>query len=209
MVGFPAGVLTIPSRGYLDTALTVRMPTQISPDLYFIGFLVTPEATGAGNVKVVNRIGAFVTIDVPGPRARELRATLAGSGLVFGSQTRDRLRVWNSGQAAVRFWGEADSTSSPGGGSAHQERLDKALLPIGRTRFFTVSGSPAWLVGFVTMKVHVVYPDNTEASTKELVVSKRALVVNPLALVAAFLVVVNLGGTWWVRRRRRMRPQGA
>jgi hypothetical protein len=204
LVSFPAGPLAVPAQGYVDTALTVRTPALIAPDLYFIGFLVTPAATGPGSIRVVNQIGSFVTIDVPGPRARELKAALAGPRFVFGSRTQATLRVWNTGHAVVRFWGESDTTSSPGGSAPHQTRFDKALLPIGHVRSLTVTAKPAWPVGFVTMKVHVTYPDNTEVSTKELVVTKRSLVVNPIAL-AALVVVLASGSTWWALRRRRRR----
>ena len=51
------------------------MPTQIGPDLYYIGFLVSPVPTVSGEVVVINQIGAFLTIDVPGPRVGRSRQT--------------------------------------------------------------------------------------------------------------------------------------
>ena len=207
LVGFPSGPLTIAAQSYLNTTLTVRMPAQISPDLYFIGFLVTPEATTQGNIKIVNQIGSFVTVDVPGPRVRQLtagltlEATLGGGRFVFGSQTEGTVRVRNVGQAQARFWGESDTTSAPGG-TPHQQRIDKLLLPVGHTRSFKVTGKPAWPIGFVTIKVHIIYPDATEVATKELVLTKRVLVVNPIVLAVLFAAT---GATlaWWLRRRRR------
>jgi len=209
LIDFPAGPLTIPPQGYLDSALSIRVPAQISPDLYFIGFLVTPVATGAG-VKVVNQIGSFVTVDVPGPRDRELNAMLDGSRFVFGSQTDNTLRVRNVGHAAVQFWGWNDTTSSLGGGTPNQQRIEKLLLPVGQERSLTVTGKPAWPIGFVTTKVHIIYPGRNEDSTQELVLTKRVLVVNPMALAAAFISIAGVIAVIaiWAKRRWRRRRQG-
>src|SRR5438067_762301 len=73
-VDFPSGSLTVPANGFIDAPLTVRVPAQLSPDLYFVGFLVTPLATGTGNLKVINQVGSFVTLDVPGPRPSSPRS---------------------------------------------------------------------------------------------------------------------------------------
>jgi hypothetical protein len=208
LVDFPPGPLTIPAAGYVDAPLTVRVPAELSPDLYFVGFLVTPLATGVGNLKVINQIGSFVTLDVPGPRDRELTASLSGSHFALGWQGEKTLRVSNVGHAAVRFWGENDTTSFPGGGTLHQQRIEKLLLPVGHERSFTVTGKPAWPIGIVTMKVHVLYPGRTEDSTQEVVLTKRVLVINPIAL-AAVLISVGVAIAFWIRRRRRRRGRAA
>ena len=204
-VDFPSGELTIPAENYLDVPLTVRVPAQLSPDLYFIGFLVTPVASGAGSLHVINQIGSFVTVDVPGPRVRKLAASLHLPSFAVGSRAHGTVRIENTGHAAVRFWGEQDSSSSPGG-AAGQERFEPSLLPAGRYRFREVSAKPAWPVGMVTMTVHLTYPGKTEASTKELTVTKRVLVVSPVVLVGlgAVLLICALS-FWWRRRRRRRR----
>ena len=154
---FPGGELTIPAQGYLNVPLTVQVPKALRPDLYFIGFLVSPVATSAGSLQVINQIGSFVTVDVPGPRVRKLMALFNVPSLVLGSHVTGTLRIANIGRTAVRFWGENDTTSAPGG-SFEQQRLDASLLPSHRSRFFTVNGKPAWPVGMVKMTVHVIYP---------------------------------------------------
>jgi hypothetical protein len=203
LVDFPPKPLTVPAGGYVDAPLSVRVPAQLSPDLYFIGFLVTPAATGVGNVHVINQIGSFVTLDVPGPRDRELSAALDGSRFVLGGQGEKTLHVRNVGHAAVRFWSENDTTSFPGGDMPNQQRIDKLLLPVGREQSFAVVGKPAWPIGLVTMKVHVFYPGSTEDTTQEIVLTKRVLVVNPLAPVALAVVVAALA--FWLFRRWRAR----
>jgi hypothetical protein len=215
LVDFPAGLVTIPARGYVETPLTVRLPTKIDPDLYFVGFLVTPVLSGEGNLKVVNQIGWFLMVDVPGPRDRKLDATIdmrslaiAGldvPGFVLGSKAEGIVRVSNVGRAAVRFWGENDTTSSPGSSATHQDRIDKSLVVVGRSRSFTVTGKPNWPIGFVKMKVHLIYPGATDAATQEIVFSKRILVIHPLVLVALALLLVGAMALWLRRRRRRGR----
>ena len=58
----------------------------LSPDLYFVGFLVTPVATEGGSIKVINQIGSFLTLDVPGPRLRLLTGHLHLPSFVLGSR---------------------------------------------------------------------------------------------------------------------------
>jgi hypothetical protein len=202
---FPSGRLTIPARGYRDIPLTMRVPRGLAPDLYFVGFLVTPVPTKSASIQVINQIGSFVTIDVPGPRQRELGGRFSMPSLVFGSRANGTLHISNTGHAAVRFWGENDTRSSPGG-SARQLRLDPSLLPVGRSRATTVSGKPAWPVGIVTVTAHITYPGRTDAATKELVFSKRVLVISPWLPIGLVLLLAAAGVGVWTRRRRPPPP---
>jgi len=209
-VHFPPNHLTIPGLSYLDVPLTIRVPTRLSPDLYFIGFLVTPLATGSGSLQVINQIGSFLTVDVPGPRLRRIAAGFQLPSFVLGSHANGKLRVTNIGTASLRFWGENDSKSWPGGGSvAQQERLNPALLPAGRYRTFTVSQKPTWPVGIVTMSVHLYYPGRTESSALELTMTKRVILVSPWVLVAIALLVFVVVWLFARSRRRRRRKRGA
>jgi hypothetical protein len=200
---FPVNPLTVPARGYVDVPVAIRVPKRVAPDLYFVGFLVTPLATGAGNVHVVNQIGSFLTVDVPGPRERELQASLHVPGVTLGGRASGILQVANIGRAAVRFWGENDSSASPGGAPL-QHRLDPSLVPVGRSRSFVVTGSAAWPVSMVTLSVHIVYPGRTEAATREIVLTRRVLVIQPWVVLAAFGVTIAVPLLLIYRRRRRI-----
>jgi hypothetical protein len=213
-VQFPGGTLTIQAQKFVNVDLTVHMPEKLDPDLYFVGFLVSPVVTPNGQVQVVNEIGSFFTIDVPGPRLRKLTADLRINpsvlahirlpGIVIGSRAHGLLHVRNVGTTQVRFWGEVDSSSSPGS-AVGQDRIDKSLIPRGHVRTFTVVGKPAWPIDFVKLTARIFYPGQTETSTQELDLSKRVLVISPWVIVA--VIVLLVAGVWyWRRRRKRRRP---
>lgn len=222
-VTFPPGELVVPTQGYIDVSLTVHMPAHISPDLYYIGFLVTPVAEASGGVVVINQIGAFFAVDVPGARDRELAATLEVpgfslgpiqiGGLLIGDEVDGTVTAHNVGPSSVQFFGENDATSSPFGGTPSQQRIARSLLPIGRSRSFHVSATPGFLVDLVTMNVTLTYPGRTEASTKEIVLAKTMLVINPWVIIVAcglsILVLLRRRIAFLLRRSGRLRRGSA
>lgn len=206
---FPTEPTTVPAQGFVNVTLRVDVP-PLDPDLYFIGFVVTPEATGAGHVRVINQIGSFVTVDVPGPRQRSLQAKVHLPGFALGGQVRGSLEVRNTGTAVVRFWGEDDATTSAFTGTARQpavglgaQRLDPAVLPVARTRSFAITGRPRWPIGYVRVAIRLTYPDQTEVATTDLVITKSVLVMSTWVPVALGGLV--LGALSWVLVRRRRR----
>jgi hypothetical protein len=200
-VQFPRGVIQIPAQGWRDIDLSIHVP-RLSPDLYFVGFLVTPVATAGGSIKIVNQIGSFLTLDVPGPRLRLLTGHLHLPSFVLGSEASGDVRVTNLGHASVMLWGESDTTSAPGGSAVHQARLGPSLLPVGRSRSIAVSGKPRWPVGVVTVTTRVTYPGRTAAETRQLVLTKRVVVIAPWVPAAVGGLVAAIGAAWWWRRRR-------
>lgn len=206
-VQFPRSELRIPAQSYRNVPLAIRVP-HLSPDLYFVGFLVTPVATEGGSIKVVNQIGSFLTLDVPGPRLRLLTGHLHLPSFVFGSKVTGEMRVTNLGHASVTMWGENDTTSSPGG-TFEQQRLAPSLVPVGRSRSIAVTGKPRWPVGIVTVTTRVTYPGRTAAETRELVQTSRVLVVSPWVPAAAGALLALLIAPWLWRRRGVERVRGA
>lgn len=211
---FPPGDITIPAQHFVDLSVLVHMPTQIGPDLYYIGFLVSPVPTVSGEVVVINQIGAFLTIDVPGPRVRALSADLTTTGfnwgpihintLVIGDHVNGKLMVHNIGPSSVLFYGENDVTSAPITGSPAQQRISRSLVPIGRSRWFTVTAQPAFPIDLVTMTDVITYPDTTGTGTLEVVRTKTVLVISPWVIVAICALLALLGG-WGLRSRQRRR----
>jgi hypothetical protein len=212
---FPSGELTVPPLGYLDLTVGVEMPAQISPDFYFIGFLVTPVATGTGVVQI-NQIGSFITINVPGPRVRQLAAVLKApelaihlAAVVIGSDVSGTLTVTNTGKTVLQYWGENDSSSWSGLSSPSQQRIPVSLLPIGSSRTSALRAAPSFPIAVVTLSVTVTYNGTTLSSTKQVVLSKTFLVVNPWVIVVVAVLILLALGRWVVMRRlrysRRMR----
>jgi LPXTG-motif cell wall-anchored protein len=202
-VDFPFRPLTISAQSYRDIGLSVHMPARIRPDLYFIGFLVTPLPDAAGNVTYVNQIGSYITIDVPGPRARTLAADMHLPSFAFTNHLHASLHVHNVGAAAVMYWGENDTTANPGSSPPHQARIDRSLLPAGRSRTITVDAKPSFLIAFVTVHVHITYPGRTDAATTEILFTKRVLIVQPGALLLLGAMLIGAGFWAWRRRKRR------
>jgi hypothetical protein len=211
---FPPGDIVIPADHFVDLSVVVHMPAHIDPDLYYIGFLVSPVPTVSGEVVVINQIGAFLTIDVPGPRVRALSADLTTTGfnwgpihistLVVGDHVDGRLTVHNTGSSSVLFFGENDVTSAPITGSPAQQRIGRSLLPIGRSRWFAVAGQSAFPIDLVTLRDIVTFPDRTGTGTLEVVRTRTVLVISPwvFVVVAALLAAF---GYWRLRARRRRR----
>ena len=190
------------------------MPAQISPDLYYVAFVVTPVPTGSGDVVVINQIGAFLTISVPGPRVRALATQLTTTGfnwwfihingLVIGDHVDGKLTVRNIGASSVLFYGENDVTSAPVAGSPAQQRIGRSLLPIGRSRWFAVSAAASFPIDVVTMNDIVTYPDRSGSGTLQIVRTTGTLVISPW-LVLVLLVILALVGGWRLGLRIRRR----
>jgi hypothetical protein len=208
-VAFTPSLTTLPAQGYADVSVNVELPATLDPDLRFVGFLVSPVQTSPGQVQVINEIGSFVTLDVPGPRVTRLQAKLRLPGFTLGQEAAGRLDVHNVGPSAVRFWGENDATAWPGSGTPGQQRFAKSLVPTGRSRSVPVVARPHWWVGLVTVQVRIVYPAASESATREIAVSKRVLVVDPRALVVLGGVLAAAVVAWVRRRRKRRRRLAA
>jgi hypothetical protein len=211
-VHFPSHPITIPAVGYKNLTVKVHMPKSLSPDLYFLGFVVTPIPNSTKGIAVINQIGGFFTINIPGPRDRRLAANLElpgwsifGFHVFFGTELNGILHIHNIGHTAVRFWGETDTTAT--GGSPGQMRIPISLIPSLRERTYIVTGRPAWPIGFVHTQVRIVYPTTTETTTTEIVFTRSNLVINPLVFVVLAMVVMV--AIWRrVRAKRRKAALG-
>ena len=205
-VTFVPPTATLGARQYANVVIVVRVPATIGSDLHFVGFLVSPVATAQGQVSVINQIGSFVTLDVPGPREARLRVTLQIPGFTLARQAHGSLQVANLGHSAVRFWGENNTTSWPGGATPDQQRFDTSLAPVATTRSLTVTARPAWPVGFVQLQGQIIYPSVTGSATKEVAFSKRVFVIDPWVIIVA--AVLLLAGAFLLGIKRTPRGRG-
>ena len=187
--------------------MTVRLPVRISPDLYFIGFVVTPQASsdrrrhGHQPDRLVphhRRARAPVARALGRPRRTELRVRFAHArhrpdpqrrsrvGTVLGRERHD-LEPWfgHPDAAAHR------QVAAPG---RHRPLVHRQRQAVVADRVRHDEDPPQ-------------YPDRDGSSTKELVATQRVLVANPVAC-AVMLVALTGGGLAWQWRRRRRRRRG-
>ena len=204
-IALPPHPVTLPPRSFLPITIHIAVPATIEPDLYFIGVVATPVATGNGSVHIISRVGALITLDVPGPRRRILHAAVHAGLFQLASTAHATLQVSNPGFAAVRFFGEENAPATPGEAPS-PTRIQPAILPVGRHRAYQVTSTSSWPIAFVTMKVRLSYPDRTDTATKDVFASRRILLVKPwvpilaaAVLLAAAALLLNL------RQRRRKR----
>ena len=184
----PPGPVDVPAQGYAEVSLNLRVP-NLAPDTYLVGFLVTPMVPQSG-IQVVNAIGTYFAVDIPGPRDRRIAASLHAPAFVWGNSAQATVTVSNIGHSSVSFWGEAGS-----------QRVLKTFLPSAHHRSVTVATSSHFGLGKQTVTVHLFYNGTTDAQVREVTVSGTTWFVAPLyPIVAAGLVLVVLAVVA-VRRR--------
>ena len=195
---------TIEPQQFVNAVISVDVAPGTAPDLYFIGFLVSPVATAAGKVAVQNEIGSFITLDVPGPRVTRLDASLDMPPFVLGDSAAGTVEVTNVGHASARFWGETDPTSWPGSVTPTQQRFEKSLAPTGVKRTLEVATTPEWPISLVTVRGQIIYSPTNGSTTAEVPFSARVLVIEPWVLVvlAGLLLLALLA---MIRHSRRAR----
>ena len=154
-------------------------------------------------MKVINEIGSFVTLDVPGPRTTRLQASSNYPASRWAGRLRAGSRCTTSGGRPCAFGAR---TTPPSGPEAALPASSASPSPWCRRDTPGPCASSRRPTGgwvFVTSQVRIVYPATTEASTREIVIRKRVLVVDPRALVAGGVLATAVVA--WVSRRRRRR----
>lgn len=199
----PEGIQTVPAEGYKDYDVQFTIPDDVAPDIYLIAFLVTPVQETPGQIKVINQIASFLTLDVPGPRDWRVDAELDLPSLAFGSKADGELRVENLGRSSLRFWGDITKKISPWG-TVDQDRIPHLYLPVGKQRSVEITATPRFGIGIVEVPVRVSYPSGVDGATsKEILLTKRVFVIHPLWLVALSALVLLLLVYAWRRLHRR------
>jgi hypothetical protein len=197
--------LHLPAGHRATVRLTINAPTNVAPNDYFLGFLVTPIVTGP-SVAIVNQIGALVVVNVPGSRDERLAASYVGlPGLAWSSSVSGFVQVRSVGRSTVQFTTDSLLSGFPTPKPAVQLELPQAL-PAGLTRNEPIHVS-SWLgVGWATIHTTLVY-NLTNQRTGQVVLSKTVVLVNPIWLALPVAVVVTVA--LLVRRRRRKRARKA
>ena len=199
---------------YKSVPLTIRIPNGLLPDLYMLGFIAeaVPSNPTGDAVVVYNQIASLVTIEVPGPRNRQVQVQLDHIPFLhFGSTLTGAFRVRNLGEAAAMTRGQVrldDRIRNQNVGMV-QVSNSRELLPAGTSRHESFDyETDAWFL-LVRPSVEVSYGNGTStisavsvAGTTTLVIPWRTVVVAALLLCACIAYAV-------VRHRQRARHRRA
>ncbi len=186
-----------------DVLVTVLVPKSLTPDDYFLGWLVSPVLTSPA-VAAVNEVGALVVLDVPGPRDPRLSATFVGLPSFKLSGTADGyVQVTSTGTSTVSFTTDTEVSGFVHPSSSVIEEPPR-LLPPTLTRDIPVSFS-SWLgLGWYTVHSTIVY-NVTAQRTGEVALSSTVILIAPYWLALPVLVFAIVAVVAIRRRRRRAR----
>lgn len=201
--------VTVPALSFTEIQVTITVPETLAPDIYILGFMVTPSVSG-GAVKVLNQVGALISLDLPGPRDQRLEAAFLDAPLFHvTSDPSLTVRVRSVGRSALQFTSE---TTIDGFGEATPSNIRRSpqLLPASRYRDVTLNWNSSLGVGIHNVHVRVVY-HRTQAETTEQSLTRTVIVLSPpalgiLAVVLLIIIAAVITLISW-RRRSRHRPQ--
>jgi hypothetical protein len=193
-------LLNLPARRERQVHISVNVPSGLTPNDYFLGFLVSP-VINSSSVAVENDIGALVVLNVPGSRDRKLVAKLLGLAflnLSFSDSASGIVRAKSVGRSTLQFSTTNEISGWPSVTPSYFT-VQPLLLPPGLSRDIPVRVS-SWLgLGWYTFHTTLVY-NLTDQTTGDVTLSRTVIVLNPLwLLVIPASVLLSI----WARRRRR------
>ena len=196
---------TVAADSFTEVQVAISVPATLVPDIYVLGFLITPSVTG-GSVQVVNQVGALIAIDLPGSRDRRLEAAfLDPPRFAFTSHPSLTVRIRNIGRSALEFTGE---TTIDGFGTAVPANIrgKPVLLPAGRYRDVEIKWKSKLGAGIYSVHTRLVY-HRTQAETAEQSLTHTVVVLSPsaLAVLGGLLVAIAVAVAVGFRHRRRVR----
>jgi hypothetical protein len=210
--------ITMPSsvrlaaRTYRSIPITIRVPAGLLPDLYLLGFIAEAQPTDPhAPVRIYDRIGALVTVEIPGARERKLRIDVTQTGFIqIGSSFDSGFDVRNIGEAGALARNQVLVSSSLTHDALGMVRTSDALelIPSGTGRHVSFSYPVHGLFLYARPQVQVIYGNGTPAM-QEITVQGRAILVIPwLTLVLlGFLATLLTAYLVWLRRRRAARRE--
>lgn len=193
---------TVAPNSYVDDHVSFAVPADTAPDTYLVGFLVEP-VVAAGSVRVVNRIGSFIALDVPGPRNRALRiASMGAPRVVLGSGFTSTVVLENSGPSFVTTWGEVHA--APTVGAERATTFDQARFRIAPTHSRSLSFPARFAFPLGPVQVRTTFFFNqTDQTVVAVQASRTVWMLHPVYPAAAALGA--MAGAWALLHRRRRR----
>lgn len=196
--------MVIAAHGRHVVTVTVQVPKDLSPNDYFLGFLVSPIVP-SGSVSVPSDVGAFVVLNVPGPRFMQLTTSVLDvPTVVFSNSVRAIVRVANTGKAVTAFSTDIQITGfvTP---TPSLVQKQSQIVPPGHFRDELIKVH-SWLgLGVYTFKATFVYA-LTSTRTGEATAQKTIILVSPLWLALPAVLVVVIALLLWRRRKKKRTP---
>lgn len=195
--------VAVPPGGYVDDGVTFSVPAGVRPDDYLVGFLVEPAVTG-GSVRVVNRIGSFMQVSIPGPRRRALRIeALDAPRVVLGSGFDATVVLRNVGPSFLTTWGELDA--APWLAQRRHTDFGRNHIRIshGRRRSLGYRSELRFPIGPVRVRT-VFFFNKTDRTVAAVQAGRTVWMLHPVYPVAALALAGALAGRR-VRNHRRPR----
>jgi hypothetical protein len=194
--------------------VAIRVPAGLLPDLYLLGFVaeaqpVDPQAP----VLLYHRIGALVTVELPGPRERKLAVHIAPTSFLhLGSSYDGAFVVRNVGTAAALARDQVLIGSQLTHHAVGMIRTSDAmeLIPSGTARNVPFRYAVHGFFLYARPQAEVIYGNGTSAMQTITVQGQSMLVVPWLTLILLGLVVAMVTAYLiWQRRRREARRRAA
>jgi hypothetical protein len=200
--------LTVPAGSYAEDRVAVSLPKIAAPDDYYLGLLVTPQATGPGAVKVITRLATLIDFDVPGPRHSLVRLRAVHvPRLVLGADLPVSAIVENTGRSFTTVWGEVHYHSLFGAEKV-AEFPGRFVVAPGRQRMVAVTLHPGVGAGPVHVDSMVFY-NRTPSAVAELSQTSMVWWIDPPYLPLVLTGIAAAGVAWRLGRRRPRRQQPA
>ncbi|SLM01523.1 hypothetical protein ACSP50_4759 [Actinoplanes sp. SE50/110] len=204
--------LTLGPGAYRRVPVTLTVPGGLLPDIYLLGFVVEAQpGAGATGIRVYHQIGALVTVELPGPRQREMAVEVAHTGFIhLGATMESTYRVRNVGAAAALGRGQVkvDSTLSDTNIGVYRGSDDLQLFPSGTSRTLTYRYVAHGLFLIARPQGQVLYGSGGGLLQTAQGTGQAILIVPWPTIIALCLLVVLLTGYLYWRRRRRIAARG-
>jgi hypothetical protein len=207
-----ASSVRLAAKTYRSVPVTIRVPPGLLPDLYLLGFVAEAQPTDPrAPVRIYHRIGALVTVELPGARERELAVLVASTGFIqLGSTFDGAFDVRNVGEAAALARSQVviDSAFTREGVGMVRTSDALELIPAGTKRYVPFHYTVRGFFLYARPQVQVIYGNGTPAMQTITVEGRAMLVIPWLTLILLGCVAAVLTGYLvWLRRRRAARRE--
>lgn len=211
---FPAEV-DVAATSYVEVPITGTIPTDLRPNIYFVGFTVEPVRPGDGSIDVRARGANHLALEVAGDVHRSVVINGHSVGRIhIGRELKGQFKLTNDGDATVRLRGQVriDSALSKQNLAIIQatEATSQALLPQGRSKTFPYRWQGASLLALVKPTAEATFVDGNNGVQSVTHRGPVVLVISPLLiiLITAVLVVSLIAAIIKLINRRSRQGEG-